>query len=163
MDRIEPFTSMTTKFFGPICLVLFIIQSSTFSQPRAFTKDIRLVHFHSEVMSQERFALVMLPPGYDSAPGKRYPVLYMQDGQSVFANWRIDELAQPLFANGQVEPLIFVAIFNGDTKECWRPLRESNPCRRREREGTYCNSRELRGMDSTLPQLEDSRERLLDA
>jgi len=22
----------------------------------------------------------------------------------------------------------------------WRPVRESNPCRRREREGTYCNS-----------------------
>ena len=23
----------------------------------------------------------------------------------------------------------------------WRPVRESNPCRRREREATYCNSR----------------------
>jgi hypothetical protein len=39
---------------------------------------------------------------------------------------------------------------------------ESNPCRRREREGTYCNSTELSGMDSTLPHLKDSRERLLD-
>ena len=45
---------------------------------------------------------------------------------------------------------------------CWRPVRESNPCRRREREGTYGNSMELRGMDSTLPHLKDSRERLLD-
>jgi len=44
----------------------------------------------------------------------------------------------------------------------WRPVRESNPCRRREREGTYRNSKELGGMDSTLPHLADSRERLLD-
>jgi hypothetical protein len=44
----------------------------------------------------------------------------------------------------------------------WRPVRESNPCRRREREATYGNSKELSGMDSTLPHLEDSRERLLD-
>jgi hypothetical protein len=36
------------------------------------------------------------------------------------------------------------------------------PCRRRERGATYCNSMELSGMDSTLPHLKDSRERLLD-
>jgi hypothetical protein len=41
--------------------------------------------------------------------------------------------------------------------------RTGNPCRRREREATYCNSKELRGMDSTLPQLSDSRVRLLDS
>jgi len=33
----------------------------------------------------------------------------------------------------------------------WRPVRESNPCRRREREGNHWNSRKLCGMDSTLP------------
>ena len=44
----------------------------------------------------------------------------------------------------------------------WRPVRESNPCRRREREATYGNSRELGGMGSTLPHSEDSRELLLD-
>ena len=41
-----------------------------------------------------------------------------------------------------------------DTQGFWRPVRESNPCRRREREATYCNSRELSGMDSTLPHFE---------
>jgi len=44
----------------------------------------------------------------------------------------------------------------------WRPVRESNPCRRREREAIHCNLRELSGMDNTLPHLEDSGERLLD-
>jgi hypothetical protein len=45
----------------------------------------------------------------------------------------------------------------------WRPVRESNPCRRRERDANHCNSMELRGMDSTLPHLKDSRERILDS
>ena len=51
-----------------------------------------------------------------------------------------------------------VAVF----LEFWRPVQESNPCRRRKREATYCSSKELRGMDSTLPHLQDSRELLLD-
>jgi hypothetical protein len=32
----------------------------------------------------------------------------------------------------------------------WRPVRESNPCRRREREAIYRNSKETCGMDSTV-------------
>jgi hypothetical protein len=32
----------------------------------------------------------------------------------------------------------------------WRPVRESNPCRRREREAIHYNSKELRGMDTTV-------------
>ena len=40
----------------------------------------------------------------------------------------------------------------------WRPVRESNPCRRREREATYCNSTEPSGIYSTLQHLKDSRE-----
>jgi len=48
-------------------------------------------------------------------------------------------------------------------QEFWRPVRELNPCYRREREENHCNSRKLRGMDSTLPHLKDSGERLLDA
>jgi len=39
--------------------------------------------------------------------------------------------------------------------EYWRPVRESNPCRRREREANHSNSMKLRGMDSTLPHLKD--------
>jgi len=39
---------------------------------------------------------------------------------------------------------------------------DPNPCRRHERETIHCNSTKLRGMDSTLPHLKDSRVRLLD-
>ena len=47
--------------------------------------------------------------------------------------------------------------------QVWRPVRESNPCRRREREENHCNSTELSGMDSTLPHFTDSEERLMDS
>jgi hypothetical protein len=39
-----------------------------------------------------------------------------------------------------------VRVRTGWFKE-WRPVRESNPCRRREREATYGNAKELREMD----------------
>lgn len=46
--------------------------------------------------------------------------------------------------------------------ECWRPVRESNACRRRKRDANHCNSLKLCGMNSTLPHLKDSRGRILD-
>ena len=108
---------MTKRLLLLIILLLAAVRSGEPQERRTFTKDMRFQHFHSEVMSQERSMLVMLPPGYDEAKEKRYPVLYMHDGQSVFVNWRIDELTQPLFTNGQMQPIIIVAIFNGDSQE----------------------------------------------
>ena len=41
----------------------------------------------------------------------------MHDGQNVYLEWRIDDLAKPLIAAKQVEPLIIVMIANGGTAE----------------------------------------------
>jgi predicted alpha/beta superfamily hydrolase len=62
-----------------------------------------------------------LPPGYATASSKRYPVLYMQDGQNVFdeatsfsGEWGVDETLNQLSATGQNSPsCIVVAIDNG--------------------------------------------------
>ena len=66
------------------------------------------------------------------------------------------------FALGDLEAFeILFREFQGEVYRCtyrtrsWRPVRESNPCRRRERETINCNSKELRGMDSTLPQFKE--------
>jgi len=63
---------------------------------------------------------VSLPAGYDKPPDRRYPVLYMFDGQNVFneatsfvGEWRVDETLATLTAAGQVTPLIVVAVDNG--------------------------------------------------
>lgn len=61
---------------------------------------------------------VWLPPGYESEPDRRYPVLYLHDGQNVFdagaagAEWQVDETAQRLVLAGEVAPLIIVAVAN---------------------------------------------------
>jgi hypothetical protein len=41
-------------------------------------------------------------------------------------------------------------VRNGNLLGNWRPVRESNPCRRREREAIYRNLKETCGMDSTV-------------
>lgn len=64
--------------------------------------------------------VVWLPPGYAENPRKRYPVLYMHDGQNLFsartagygAEWRLDEIADSLITAGQIDPLIIVGIYN---------------------------------------------------
>jgi predicted alpha/beta superfamily hydrolase len=69
--------------------------------------------------------LVYLPPGYDSIPQRRFPVLYMQDGQNLFdpetsyikgVYWRMGETADELAEAGVIEPLIIVGIYNAGAK-----------------------------------------------
>ncbi len=79
-----------------------------------------------------RDIIVWLPPSYDSSKTKRYPVLYMQDGQNLFdpktsafgIDWQLDETADSLIKAGAIKEIIIVGIYNtsdrndeyGDTK-----------------------------------------------
>ena len=59
---------------------------------------------------------VWLPPAYEADGERRYPVLYLHDGQNVFdavaagAEWQVDETAQRLVGQGEVRPFIVVAV-----------------------------------------------------
>src|SRR5437764_1156444 len=76
--------------------------------------------FESRILKNRRDLLVYLPRGYRRSVVKRYPVLYLQDGQNVFdaatafggVEWGVDETAQRLIGSRLVEPLIIVAIDN---------------------------------------------------
>jgi predicted alpha/beta superfamily hydrolase len=67
-----------------------------------------------------RDIIVWLPPSYDSLTQKRYPVLYMQDGQNIFdpatssfgADWRVDEVADSLIKSKALKEIIIVGIYN---------------------------------------------------
>lgn len=72
---------------------------------------------------------VWLPPGYGRDTARRYPVLYLHDGQNVFdavaagAEWGVDETALRLVQAGAVAPLIVVAVAsNGDRVRDYTPL-----------------------------------------
>lgn len=66
----------------------------------------------------QRPVQVWLPPNYERDTERRYPVLYLHDGQNVFdaaaagAEWQVDETAQRLVVDGQIQPLIIVAVHN---------------------------------------------------
>lgn len=77
--------------------------------------------FVSQVLKPRRTVLVYLPPGYYDNPERRYPVLYLHDGQNLFdgatsfihgQEWRVDETAERLIQSGKIEPLIIVGIYN---------------------------------------------------
>src|SRR5438874_6869884 len=76
--------------------------------------------FPSEVLGNQRDVLVYLPPGYRRSLRRRYPVLYLQDGQNVFdaatsfagVEWGVDETAERLIRAKIIEPLIIVAVEN---------------------------------------------------
>lgn len=78
--------------------------------------------FASRFLPGTRNVQVYLPPNYDSEPKRRYPVLYMHDGQNVFdgmtsyipnGEWRADETAEALIRSRLIEPILIVAIDNG--------------------------------------------------
>ncbi len=77
--------------------------------------------FRSRFLPTRRDVLVYLPPGYDAAARRRYPVLYLQDGQNLFdgrtsyvrgSSWMVGETADRLIEAGEIEPLIIVGVYN---------------------------------------------------
>ena len=67
-----------------------------------------------------RDIIVWLPPDYEKNVDKKYPVLYMHDGQNIIdpatanfgVDWQIDETATNLINQNKIEPLIIVGINN---------------------------------------------------
>ena len=103
------------------------------------TGDLRLHEFRSRVFRNMRFLRVWLPPGYDDAEnsGRRYPVLYLNDGQNLFeaasayagVEWQVDETANRLICEGAVPPIIVVGMDNAgkDRIREYMPHRSMNP------------------------------------
>ncbi|MFN2432212.1 MAG: alpha/beta hydrolase [Gemmatimonadota bacterium] len=85
--------------------------------------DLQLLRFSSRVFDGTRWLRVLLPPGYadGAARGRRYPVLYLNDGQNLFdpttafghVDWRVDETVRALVAQREIPPLIVVGIDHG--------------------------------------------------
>jgi len=88
----------------------------------AATGDLRLHEFHSRTFRNTRFLRVWLPPGYDQDEnsGRRYPVLYLNDGQNLFetstsftgVEWGVDETGDRLIRQKLIPPMIIVGIDN---------------------------------------------------
>ncbi|MFL5495484.1 MAG: alpha/beta hydrolase-fold protein [Gemmatimonadales bacterium] len=83
----------------------------------------RLVYWtdvRSAFLGPTRHVEIWLPPGYDSATGMRYPVLYMHDGQNLFdpriantgVDWGVDEAVVRLVNRHVIPPIIVVGVWS---------------------------------------------------
>ena len=83
--------------------------------------DLRIHTLKSAIFGNERKIRVLLPAGYADAANKdrRYPVLYLLDGQNVFDaclsdvshhEWGADETVQRLVAENKIPPMIVVGV-----------------------------------------------------
>jgi predicted alpha/beta superfamily hydrolase len=76
----------------------------------------------SSALGQTRFHRVYLPRGYDQHTDRRYPVLYMHDGQNVFeagafGSWNAAGTLEDLQRRGQMREVIVVGLDNvGSTR-----------------------------------------------
>ncbi len=83
------------------------------------SKIITIRDFHAVKLNNKRDIYVYLPQSYDTDSNKRYPVLYMHDGQYAFepskntgSSWNIHKAADRLAAGGRMEEIIIVAVPN---------------------------------------------------
>lgn len=95
---------------------------------RVAIRQGRLEHisgFPSAILGNAREITVYLPAGYDESGDRRYPVLYMQDGQNLFDphrayvpgnHWRIQEAADAAIGERTARPMIIVGIDHAGTR-----------------------------------------------
>jgi predicted alpha/beta superfamily hydrolase len=96
------------------------IDTGPFGPPHTLTGHIHILRgFRSALLDNARDVTVYLPPEYPHALDRRYPVLYMHDGQNLFDaatafmpghDWGMDETAEALISAGRIAPLIIVGI-----------------------------------------------------
>jgi len=85
----------------------------------------------SPQLGNSRKLRVYLPPSYQENGLKRYPVLYMHDGQNLFdaatsafgTEWRVDETINAAVRNGQMDEVIVIGVYN-NANRIW----EYTPC-----------------------------------
>ncbi|MFL5342415.1 MAG: alpha/beta hydrolase-fold protein [Gemmataceae bacterium] len=75
--------------------------------------EVRSRWYSSKVTGHTRHVMVYTPPGYDTDPNKRYPVLYLQHGAGEDeTGWskqgHMDFILDNLIAAGKAEPMIVV-------------------------------------------------------
>jgi predicted alpha/beta superfamily hydrolase len=72
-----------------------------------------------------RDIIVWLPPSYTKSTAKRYPVLYMHDGQNIIdpatsfggIDWQADETTDSLIRKNKMEEIIIVGIYNSKDRK----------------------------------------------
>jgi len=111
-------------FSALLSLAAFAAERAPSAQPNVHVLEPQ----HMFGLDRERTLRIYLPPSYEHST-RRYPVLYMHDGQNLFddatsfvGEWGVDEILNELARTKKFE-LIVVGIDHGDA----RRMQELNP------------------------------------
>jgi len=81
----------------------------------------------SRFLAGNRTVRIYVPPSYDLEPRRRYPVLYLHDGQNVFSSagphccfgwgsWELDVTVDALIRAGRIREIIMVSVSNSRSR-----------------------------------------------
>lgn len=77
--------------------------------------------FRSRLLRNQRDLIIYTPPGYSNHGARRFPALYLHDGQNLFdgatsfipgQDWHVGQTADECINARTVEPLIIVGVYN---------------------------------------------------
>jgi predicted alpha/beta superfamily hydrolase len=99
-------------------LLLFLVIQSGLAEERLLKLEIA-----SKFVKGPRTVQVYLPPSYHEEPNRRYPVLYLHDGQNFFSSagtnicfgwgsWELDKIVDDLCGAKRMPEIILVAVNN---------------------------------------------------
>ena len=102
-----------------VIILLFVAWQTAFAQ----TGSLLDTNLPSKFFGWNRGIHIYLPPSYATQPQRRYPVLYLHDGQNVFSSagtnaafgwgsWQLDKTADELSRAGKMQEIIMVAVDN---------------------------------------------------
>ncbi|MCO4794514.1 MAG: hypothetical protein KC493_12415 [Bacteriovoracaceae bacterium] len=87
-------------------------------KPLSFSGTHKIIKdFYVPQLNNKKDIFIWLPPSYKNNNTKKYPVIYMHDGQNIFSpytaafgnEWSIDEVMSKLIKEGRVKEAIIVA------------------------------------------------------
>ena len=104
-------------------LVILILLLTSLQMAFGQNGSLLETNLPSKFFSWNRGIHIYLPPSYSTQPQRRYPVLYLHDGQNVFSSagtntafgwgsWELDKTADELSRAGKMQEIIMVAVDN---------------------------------------------------
>ena len=117
--RVPPNYQLTLHADTVIHYVIPFWKDSMLNTAPEISGDYRIHESFPVTGLSSRRVIVWLPPSYATDTERRFPVLYMHDGQNVFDphtstlgyDWRVDEIADSLIRKGEIEEFICVAVY----------------------------------------------------
>lgn len=125
-------TTKTSAWLASVAALWLLSAAPAWAQDKqgptrvdSITGTVQVLQLETKALPGPRTLRVYLPPGYQQDLSRRYPVLYLNDGQNVFSGlssflpngeWRADEAAQALIEAGLIEPIIIVGIDNAGAR-----------------------------------------------